>query len=63
MSSVHEQVEQYLAIRRSLGFKLEEHGRLLPQFADYLGQRGATSVTVEAALAWATQPQAVDRFR
>lgn len=63
MSSVHERVEQYLAIRRSLGFKLEEHGRLLPQFADYVGQCGATAVTVEAALAWATQPQGVDRFR
>jgi integrase/recombinase XerD len=63
MRSLHERVEQYLAIRRSLGFKLEDHGRLLPQFIDYLDQRGATTLTVEAALAWATKPQGVDRFR
>lgn len=63
MRSLHEQVERYLAIRRSLGFKLEDHGRLLPQFIDYLDQRGATTLTVEAALAWATKPQGVDRFR
>lgn len=49
MSSLHERVEQYLAIRRSLGFKLEDHGRLLPQFIDYLDQHGATTLTVEAA--------------
>jgi integrase len=63
MNRLHERVEQYLAIRRSLGFKLEDHGRLLPQFVTYLDQRGAGMLTVEAALAWATQPQQVDRFR
>jgi integrase/recombinase XerD len=46
-----------------LGFKLETHGRLLPQFVAYLEQRDAATLTVEAALAWATQPQEVDRFR
>ena len=63
MNRLHERVEQYLAIRRSLGFKLEDHGRLLPQFVTYLDQRGAGTLTVEAALAWAIQPQQVDRFR
>jgi len=63
MRSLHERVEQYLAIRRSLGFKLEDHGRLLPQFIDYLDQCGVTTLTVETALAWATKPQGVDRFR
>ena len=63
MNTLHERVEQYLAIRRSLGFKLEDHGRLLPQFVTYLDQCGAAALTVEAALAWATTPQGVDRFR
>ena len=63
MSRLHERVEQYLAIRRSLGFKLEDHGRLLPQFVAYLDQRGASTLTVEAALAWATKPQGVQPFR
>jgi|GEM_PF-3521137 len=62
MNSLHERVEQYLAIRRSLGFKLEDHGRL-PQLVTYLEQRGAATLTVEAALAWATTPQGVNRFR
>ncbi|MGC1210387.1 MAG: tyrosine-type recombinase/integrase [Micromonospora sp.] len=63
MNGLHERVEQYLAIRRSLGFKLEDHGRLLPQFVTYLDQCGAAALTVEAALAWAMTPQGVDRFR
>ena len=63
MNRLHERVEQYLAIRRSLGFKLEDHGRLLPQFVTYLDERGAATLTVEAALAWATTPQGVNRFR
>ena len=63
MNTLHERVEQYLSIRRSLGFKLEDHGRLLPQFVTYLDQRGAAALTVEAALDWATGPQGVDRFR
>jgi hypothetical protein len=63
MNSLHERVEQYLAIRRALGFKLEDHGRLLPRFVAYIDQCGAATVTVEAALAWATAPQGVDRFR
>lgn len=63
MTTLHERVEQYLAIRRSLGFKLEEHGRLLPQFVTYLHECGAAALTVEAAFAWATTPQGVNRFR
>jgi site-specific recombinase XerD len=63
MNTLHERVEQYLTIRRSLGFKLDDHGRLLPQFITYLDQRGAATLTVDAALAWATAPQGVNRFR
>jgi integrase/recombinase XerD len=63
MSRLHERVEQYLSIRRSLGFKLEDHGRLLPGFATYLDQAGQAVLSVEAALAWAMQPQMVQPFR
>ncbi|HZN70128.1 MAG TPA: tyrosine-type recombinase/integrase [Micromonosporaceae bacterium] len=63
MNTLHERVEQYLAIRRSLGFKLDDHGRLLPQFVTYLDQCGVAALTVEAALTWAITPQGVDRFR
>lgn len=57
MSTLHDAVADYLAIRRALGYRLERHGRLLPDFADYLEQAGAATVTVDAALAWATLPQ------
>jgi integrase len=50
--------EEYLALRRSLGHQLADAGRLLPRFVAYLDQTGAETVTIEAALAWAQQPDA-----
>jgi integrase/recombinase XerD len=54
MNGLHHTVTDYLALRRSLGFKLARHRRLLPQLADYLESVGATTVTTRLALAWAT---------
>jgi integrase/recombinase XerD len=56
-------VEEYLRIRRALGFQLEDHGRLLLAFIDHLERMGASTPTVEAALQWATAPQGVQPFR
>ena len=63
MSLLHQRVNEYLALRRAMGFKLREHGLLLPRFADFVEQRGATTVSVELMLDWATQPTRVDPFR
>jgi integrase len=49
---------EYLRIRRMLGHELAEAVRLLPRFVAYLDHAGAEVITVEAALAWAQQPQA-----
>jgi site-specific recombinase XerD len=49
-------VEDYLRLRRSLGFKLESAGYLLPQFVTHLEAAEATTVTSELAIAWARQP-------
>ena len=46
----------YLRIRRALGYKLERAEKLLPQYLDYLDDRGEWLVTIENALAWATLP-------
>src|SRR5581483_2436053 len=46
----------YLDLRRALGFRLVNAGRLLGQFAGYLEAHGADTVTAEHALAWATRP-------
>jgi integrase len=47
---------EYLAVRRSLGFRLERAGRLLGQFLDHLDATGQTRISSEAALAWASLP-------
>ena len=44
---------RYLAVRRALGFMLEEHGRLLPRFVEYAESRGESTVHVDSAVAWA----------
>ena len=49
-------VADYLGVRRSLGYKLARPEKLLAQFAGYLEQAGAVTVTAEHALAWAVLP-------
>ncbi len=56
MSPLHDQLIDYLKIRRALGYKLARAEKLLPQFIDYLDGRGEQLVTVENALAWVTLP-------
>ncbi len=47
-------VGDYLAVRRSLGFKLKEPERVLTGFVDFLLERELDQVTVQAAVAFAT---------
>jgi integrase/recombinase XerD len=56
---LHERADEYLRLRRALGYQLRHEGRFLPQFADYLEQHGAVTVTAEYAIAWAQIPQDV----
>jgi integrase/recombinase XerD len=55
MSTLRVAAEQYLAMRRTLGFKLDTQGRQLMSFIGYCEARGAERVTTEFALAWAMQ--------
>src|SRR6266568_2129419 len=57
MSTLAAALEDYLVLRRSLGFKLDRAGRLLTQFVAYCQAADAQTVTVELALSWATLPQ------
>lgn len=57
MSVLEAHVEDYLRLRRALGYKLERHGMLLPQLVAYLEAAGATTVTSELAIAWARLPE------
>lgn len=55
-NDLHAAVADYLAVRRSLGFKLEDADRLLCGFVTYLNDNDVPTITSEAALAWATAP-------
>jgi integrase len=54
---LRQSVDDYLQVRRSLGYKLTIHGRVLPQFVEFLEQRDALVITTSLALEFATQPQ------
>ena len=56
MNHLHQILGDYLSIRRSLGFKLEREGTLLPDFVDSLEEAQSPVITSALALAWATKP-------
>jgi integrase/recombinase XerD len=53
MNTLREDVQEYLSMRRSLGFKLREDGARLADFAAFMEQRKASYITHELALTWA----------
>jgi integrase/recombinase XerD len=55
-TSLQAYVDDYLRLRRGLGFKLERAGQILPQFVSYLEAAGASTVTRELAISWAKLP-------
>ncbi len=59
MNTLREAVRDYLNMRRSLGFKLHETGKLLPAFVKFLEEHRSSSITTRLALAWAQQPSTV----
>jgi integrase/recombinase XerD len=59
MSGLQAHVDDYLRVRRALGFKLEQDGRLLGQLVGYLDAAGATTLTSELAIGWARLPEGV----
>jgi integrase/recombinase XerD len=56
VSTLAAAAEDYLRVRRALGYKLDRQGRQLLQFVAYLDQVGASTITTEHAVSWATQP-------
>src|ERR1017187_6820051 len=57
MKSLTRAVEDYLALRRSLGFKLREYGMCLDEFVSFLKQNRSPRITNKLALEYATQRQ------
>ena len=56
MSTLAGQLDDYLRLRRGLGFQLGQHGSVLPGFVAYAAASGAETVTVELAVTWARLP-------
>ena len=48
-------IERYLALRRSLGFKLHEASQILRSFGRFAATRGDTHVKSATAIDWATE--------
>lgn len=63
MTVVGDAVADYLTIRRALGFKLVEHQRLLRDFATFLEQTGASTITIELAVAWAVRCRGTEGWK
>ena len=59
MNTLREAVEEYLSMRRHLGFKLQDAGRGLLDFVTFMEQRQAPVITQALALAWAQLPMHV----
>ncbi|MGH9153748.1 MAG: tyrosine-type recombinase/integrase [Acidimicrobiales bacterium] len=59
MSALEERLAGYLALRRALGYRLVQHGHQLERFVTFLDDRGAETVTVAAALAWASSEASI----
>lgn len=59
MSALERHLDEYLTIRRGLGFKLTSEQRMLNGFVAFMLDAGAPTVTVELALRWATMPTSV----
>lgn len=57
MNLLLNELNDYLALRRGLGFKLKTHEHTLRTFVAFLQARSAEFVTASLALEWAQQPQ------
>ena len=56
MKTLREAAQEYLRMRRGLGFKLRHDERRLKCFVAFMEQQNASHITSELALKWAMQP-------
>ena len=57
MKPLREAIEEYITLRRNLGFKLRDMADDLREFAGFLEKKAAPYITTELALEWAMQPK------
>ena len=56
MSTIHDALETYLALRRELGSQMRGPAAHLRRFVEFLDREKASVITIELALRWATEP-------
>ena len=56
MKPLTKAIQDYLALRRNLGFKLRDAGLALAKFSSFMEQQNAECITMQLALEWAQQP-------
>ena len=56
MNTLRQAVQEYLSMRRALGFKLVDAGKRLLDFVTFMEQHRAPHITQALALAWAQRP-------
>jgi hypothetical protein len=56
MKPLRQAIDDYIALRRSLGFKLRRMAEGLREFGIFLEQKAAPYVTTELAMEWAMVP-------
>ncbi len=59
MNTLRQAVDEYLNMRRNLGFQLRQAGKVLFDFVAFMEQHHASYITQTLALAWAQQPASV----
>src|SRR3990170_6180054 len=59
MIPLRKAVEDYLILRRAMGFKLRDMAIALRHFVSFMEREGAGTITTNLALRWAMQPQQV----
>jgi len=62
MKNLRKAVQDYVALRRALGFKLEKVEVGLLDFVSFLKRQGSSHITTACALQWATRPSHVQPF-
>jgi integrase/recombinase XerD len=59
MNTLREALQEYLALRRGLGFKLHDAGLVLSRFVAFMEEHQASHITIPHALEWVQQAKTV----
>lgn len=63
MNTLRNAVDEYLAMRRALGYRLQDAGVTLPAFVSFLEQHGESHITIASALEWSQIPSGANPAR